>query len=261
MSETAERTHPATPHRRRHALLQGHVARSHELVSACVTLAGVATLAFLGAGVVGSLLSMLREQLGGRAWLAVDAGMVTSHLSGLLLSTTGTLIPILVVVMVTSALANLVQAKFVILPERAWIDPQRLHPGQGWARMLSLDAVVPPLLGLIKVASVGALTTWCVLDQQARLTGAAAGDLLQSSAALTEVVLGTTLKMGGLLLVLAGLDYGFRWWRHERSLRMTSAEVRNELRSLQRQPHTSYPRGTMREQRTEDVRAVGEPSV
>jgi len=261
MSEASERTHAATPHRRRQALLQGHVARSHELVSAGVTIGGVAALLLLGASLIGTLVSMLRDQLGGEAWLTADSGMVSSHLIGLLLNVAAAVVPILVVVVTTSALVNLIQAKFVLLPERAWIDPQRLHPGLGWARMLSLDTVVPALLGLIKLASVGGLTIWCVLDQHGRLINAAAGDLWQLGSALAEVVLGTTLKMGGLLLALAALDYGYRWWRHEQSLRMTVDEIRNEQRALQRSPDRFLTRDKGREWRTEGMRPVGDDRV
>jgi flagellar biosynthetic protein FlhB len=32
------------------------------------------------------------------------------------------------------------------------------------------------------------------------------------------------------------LDYGFQWWKHERDLRMTTQEVREELKNLEANP-------------------------
>ena len=38
---------------------------------------------------------------------------------------------------------------------------------------------------------------------------------------LAEIILGTTVKVGGALFVLALLDYGFQRWKHEQDLKMT----------------------------------------
>ena len=44
------------------------------------------------------------------------------------------------------------------------------------------------------------------------------------------------MKIALALLVLAVLDYGFQWWKHERDLRMTTQEVREELKNLEANP-------------------------
>ena len=46
----------------------------------------------------------------------------------------------------------------------------------------------------------------------------------------------TTIKIAFALLVLAVLDYGFQWWKNERDMRMTSQEVREELKNLEANP-------------------------
>jgi flagellar biosynthetic protein FlhB len=51
-----------------------------------------------------------------------------------------------------------------------------------------------------------------------------------------EILLWTALKIGVALLVLAILDYAFQRWKHEQDLRMTSQEVREEMKNLQGDP-------------------------
>ncbi len=36
--------------------------------------------------------------------------------------------------------------------------------------------------------------------------------------------------------MLAVLDYGFQWWKHERDLRMTTQEIREEMKNLEANP-------------------------
>jgi flagellar biosynthetic protein FlhB len=51
-----------------------------------------------------------------------------------------------------------------------------------------------------------------------------------------QVILWTCLKVGVALLILALFDYGYQRWKHERDLRMTAQEVREELKKLQGDP-------------------------
>lgn len=248
MSDSADRTHAATPHRRRQAREQGNVARSQDLGSAMVLLCGVATLTYFGAGLAGYLKTMLRDQLGGKAWLTIQASDVTSHLASLTYGLAATLLPILALLMVTGAVTQLAQSGFLLFPERAPFDAQRINPAQGLARLFSLDNVMRTLFGLIKLAAVAALTAWCTLGNQEIITAAAGGELSQLGTVLINVVLWTCLKIGGLLLALGLADYGYQWWRHERSLRMTTQEIREELRTLQGDPQTAARRKGMQRQ-------------
>jgi flagellar biosynthesis protein FlhB len=57
----------------------------------------------------------------------------------------------------------------------------------------------------------------------------------------TLLVSGTLLgqlgwRAGGVLLLLAGLDYGYGWYKHEKSLRMTKQELKDEYRQQEGDP-------------------------
>ena len=63
-----------------------------------------------------------------------------------------------------------------------------------------------------------------------------------------ETALWTCLKIGVALLVLALLDYGFQWWKHEQDLRMTTQEMREELKTLQGDPQIAARRKAVQRQ-------------
>ena len=53
---------------------------------------------------------------------------------------------------------------------------------------------------------------------------------------MTQILLGTTMKIGVALFILAILDYGFQRWKHEQDLRMTPQEMREEMKNLEGNP-------------------------
>jgi flagellar biosynthetic protein FlhB len=46
------------------------------------------------------------------------------------------------------------------------------------------------------------------------------------------IVVSIGVRLAFVLLVLAAIDYGLKRWRHERDLRMTRREVREEMREM-----------------------------
>ncbi len=65
---------------------------------------------------------------------------------------------------------------------------------------------------------------------------------------LAQTLLWTTIKIGVALLVLAILDYGFQWWKHEQDLRMTPQEVREEMKNLEGDPQIAARREQVQRQ-------------
>jgi flagellar biosynthetic protein FlhB len=61
-------------------------------------------------------------------------------------------------------------------------------------------------------------------------------------------MLWTSLKIGGALLLLAIFDYGFLYWKHEQDLRMTTQEMREEMKSQQGDPQVAGRRKAVQRQ-------------
>jgi flagellar biosynthetic protein FlhB len=86
---------------------------------------------------------------------------------------------------------------------------------------------------LVIVLAVAAVVLYHERDA---LVGLAALEPSAVGARMIQIVFGTVLKVGGVLLAFALLDYGYQWWRHEQDLKMTPQELREELRNLEGNP-------------------------
>ena len=72
--------------------------------------------------------------------------------------------------------------------------------------------------------------------------------LTQIAVILFDLLLGTCLKIGIALLVLAIFDYGFQKWKFEQDIKMTPQEVREEMKMLQGDPHMAARRRQIQRQ-------------
>jgi flagellar biosynthesis protein FlhB len=237
MSEYAgEKTLEPTPHRRQQARREGHVAKSQELGSAALLLVGLGVLTMLGGGLVHFLVEYCRNQLGGDAWLTIDASSAVDHWNGTLWTLGRYLLPILGLLCLTGVAVNVLQFGLLFLPQRLAMDFARLSPIQGLQRMFSAGSMVRLGFGLGKLAIVLAVAAVVLYKQRDALVGLAALDPSAVAVRMTQILFETVLKVGAALLVLALLDYGYQWWRHEQDLKMTAQELREELRNLEGNP-------------------------
>ncbi len=237
MAETdGEKTQDATPHRRQQAREEGQVAKSQDFASAALLLAGLAGLLWLGGRVVQMLGTYAAEQLGGDPWLTADPQFFTAHAQHLAYALAAAMLPIFGLLMFTGVAANVLQVGFLFLPEKLAPDLTRLDPLQGFARIFSLSNLVRLVMGLFKMALVAGVAYASLYGEREKVLGLAAMTTLQIATFIPQILIWTSLKIAVALLALAVLDYGFQWWKQEQDLRMSTQEVREELKNLEANP-------------------------
>jgi flagellar biosynthetic protein FlhB len=237
MAETdGDKTQDATPHRRQQAREEGQVAKSQDLASAFLLLVGMALLLWLGTPVIDMLQRYATEQLGGEAWLSTDPQFFTAHVWRVVYALAGCLLPVFGFLMLSAVAANLFQVGFIFLPEKLVPDITRLDPLQGFSRLFSVASLVRLVMGMLKMVLVASVAYVSLYGQRDKVLGLAGMTTPQIAAFLAQVLLWTSMKIAFALLVLAVLDYGFQWWKHERDLRMSTQEVREELKNLEANP-------------------------
>ncbi len=233
---SGEKSLDPTPHRRQQARREGHVAKSHDLGSAAMLLAGLAVLAMLGGGLVAFFVDYCRSQLGGQPWLTIDAESVVSHETTTLWALARCLLPILGLLCLAGVAVNVLQIGFLFLPQRLAFDLMRLDPLQGLRRIFSAAGLVQLGFGVFKLVAVLGVAGVVLYGQRHAILGLT--DLAPEALAaqMTQIIFAVALRVGVALLVLALLDYAYQWWRHEQDLKMTPQELQEELRNLEGNP-------------------------
>jgi flagellar biosynthetic protein FlhB len=231
-----ERTEPATPRRRREARERGHVARSADLASAVILLGAVLALEFTGRSVAAGLRASVSGVLGGLAEIDGGPQDLVLRFGGAMSSALLGLIPFAVVLAGAAAGIHLLQVGFLWTAKPLAPQLERLDPVEGFRRIFSGRSLVRLLGGLLKAGAVAAvvlLTLWAERERLVGLSGVSFEDALKYGANAVFVL---SLRAALALLGLGLLDYGYQRWQYERDLRMSRAEVREELKRYEGDP-------------------------
>jgi len=227
-----DRTEKATPKHRKRAREKGQVARSPDLGGAIVVAVGLVMLSMLGPQIAESGASAFRLMLGAIAnpnYATSAAGLDDLLRSGLSVFVLA-VAPVAGACMAAGVLASVAQVGFRPSPQALKPDFRRLNPASGMKNLLGPNAVFEALKAIVKVGVVGAVAALALLPG---LTGLAA-DVGISPYALGQLsgksALAVAQRAAFAYLLVGVIDYAWKRRRHERQLRMTKQEVKDEVR-------------------------------
>lgn len=236
-----EKSEPATPRKRQEAREKGNVARSQDLSTALLLVAGCLAVFFLAGWYMdrscGVLLRCL-EDLGEDRLDQSQVVVMTTALIGDLLVT---LAPVAAVALVVALAVNFLQVGFLVTTRPLEPDLSRLHPAKGFQRIFSRRGLMRFLFGLVKLTVLGAilmhgfdgLIAPHLPDSVLQVMHIELPDAVNYS---VSAVFGLGMKAAVALLVLALFDLAFQRWQFEKDLMMTRQEVREELKRMEGDP-------------------------
>ncbi len=231
-----ERTEPATPRRRREAREQGRVARSQELNSAFVLLAGLVLLAAAGPFMLGRLMTVMRGLLGASGQLDMNPELISGYMRAGVPFVLMTLAPLCAAVVVVGLAVNFAQVGFVLSWKPLAPRFDALDPSRGFARIFSRQGGFELAKSLLKVAVVGWIAYLTVRSEIPRFSRMVGSDPLPIFVYAGHVALKLGLRTALAILGLAVGDYLFQRWEYERAIMMSHRELEEELRQTEGDP-------------------------
>ncbi|MBU0639915.1 MAG: flagellar biosynthesis protein FlhB [Planctomycetes bacterium] len=231
--DAGEKTEAPTARRRQEARSEGRVARSVDLTAAIGLLGGLLLLNVFGTGMFGTLMTMARA-LGDDA--DISGAQLVTWIGKARSAAIGMLVPFLALLLILTAAGALVQSGLLLTWKKLQPDLKKVNPLQGIKRLVSPDSLARLGMGVLKMSLVGVVAYYSVLDEIELVvsSGSIAPRGILSLASHVAFTLG--IRLGLLLLILAILDYFYQRWRHERSLRMTKQEVKDEMKRMEGDP-------------------------
>ncbi len=235
-SPEGDKSQEPTPHRRQQAREEGQVAKSQDLSSAVLLLLGLMVLMALGGGLIDFLGMLTQRQLGTVQHLNIDAEGAVDMLNNVMAPLGWRMLPIMAAMLFVAVAANVLQVGFLFLPSKLAMDITRLDPIKGAGRLFSLRNVVRLLFGIFKIAVIAAVALASLYAERDAILGLTSLAVPQATYFLVHILLWTSIKIGGALLILALIDFAFQKWKHEQDLRMTPQEVHEEMKNLEGNP-------------------------
>ena len=234
--QDTEKQHDATQHRRDEAREHGEIARSQDLASAVVLVVALGLLYAAWPNFTDFLGGFSTTQLGGDAWLDADQEIFVTRMHGLLFELLKVVGPLFGLVVLAAVGANLMQFGILFLPDKLVPDLQRLDVIAAAMRIFSMQNLVKLGFGMLKIVLVVSVAYYELEGKYEEVLALSALSLPQTASYVMTILFWTTFKIASALLLLALLDFGFQWWRHEQDLKMSTQELRDEMKNTQGDP-------------------------
>ena len=231
-----ERTEEPTPKRLREAREKGQIARSRELNTVMVLMAGALGGVMLGQHIIGGLERLLVNGFSFDRATALDSNLLPGVVMQNIFDALWLIAPLLLLLLVAAILGPLSLGGWIFSFDSVRPKLEKLDPIKGLGRVFSLKGLMELLKTLAKfivVTTAAAVLLW--MDS---------GDLLQLGASSIRPALAATgdlimwgfLFLTGVLILIAAVDVPFQLWDHSRQLRMTRQEVRDEMKETEGNP-------------------------
>ncbi len=237
MSEQfGEKQHEATPFRRQKAREEGQVARSNDLASAIMLLAAVLALMYAGRQVAEFLGALTISQFTESVTLQADPQLATTAWAKVMTGLAKTLLPVFVALIVVALAANIGQTGFLFVPSKVALKLDHVNPLKGLQRLFSMNSAMRLTFGVFKIGVVACVGLLSLHSRHREILAAAQLEVGQLALFIADVTFWTVLYIGIALLILALIDYMYQRWKFEQDIRMTTQEMREEMKSLQGDP-------------------------
>jgi flagellar biosynthesis protein FlhB len=237
MSEhTGEKTEQASPKRLEEAWKKGQIARSPEVQTVFVLMAALLALTFSG-GEIWRLMANTQAAL--LAHLH-DTPVTLNAMQGYLIN--GVLVlghcvwPIMLATVLGGLLAGGIQTRFRTAPEALRIDWSRLNPVEGLKRVFSMRSAVPTGIAIVKLMVIIGVSYGTVKTVMSDPIFQSSVDVARIAGFMADSSLKIITRVAMALMILAGVDYGYKYWRTNQDMMMTKEEVKEESKSTEGNP-------------------------
>jgi len=231
-----EKTEKATPKKRKEARDKGQVAKSQELVSSVALIVCAGLFMMLGSFFWNRILRLFSDVL--LHGLTMDVtqanvlAMMTRYSEQMLIF----LAPIFIAAIIVAFAVSYMQIGFLFTAEPLKFKLNALNPINGFKKIFGPRALVEfakSMLKLLAAALIVYLVLWSAKDRVLMLARVPIVDIFSFTGSLT---IRLTLLFGVLMFVIAVGDFFYQKYSHEKSLRMSKQDIKDEYKNAEGDP-------------------------
>lgn len=232
-----ERTEQATPKRKQEARRKGQVAQSREISSVMVLMASLGFFYFAGSWMFWNLSEFIAGIYQNIDTLRFASLTDASNFSmEVLYKLLVVLLPFLIPVAIAGFVANVFQIGFQLNSEAMAPKFSRLNPISGMKRLVSLRSLVELGKSIVKILFIGSIAYMLIKGDMKAFPALIHQEVGQILTFIARVSLKISFFVCLAMIALAVLDFIYQRWQHEKDLKMTKQEVKDEQRQTHGDP-------------------------
>ncbi|MED1721707.1 flagellar biosynthesis protein FlhB [Brevibacillus parabrevis] len=233
---SGEKTEKATPKKKEDARKKGQVAKSQDLSPSIALTGFFFLLMMLGSSMLGTFQNLMREALiTFTSWQLNEENLkvIVMTMTFEAIKIVG---PVLGLSFLLAFAVNYMQVGWMISTEPLQMKLEKLDPIKGAKRIFSMRSVVELLKSLLKISAcmyVAYVILWNSKEQVTQLSLLSLGSVLSFTA---NEVAKLGIYIGLLLFILAIMDYAYQKYEHEKNLRMSKQDIKDEHKQAEGDP-------------------------
>lgn len=231
-----EKTEAPSEKKRQDAREKGTVAKSTEINSVVVLLTGIFMMKLLGpwmwgeltAGTTDFFISISNDPL-------TDAGCIRLTYKALLLMAK-TALPVAGAIMVMGVIANVAQIGFLFTTKPLVPNFEKINPISGFGRLFSLRSIFETIKNIAKLTVIAFVAYTTLKGEFGKMMQLADTQVGIIWLFMLTVGFKVLLRIALVLLIIAILDYAYQRYDHEKRLKMSHQELKEERKQLDGDP-------------------------
>ncbi|AZL69851.1 MULTISPECIES: flagellar biosynthesis protein FlhB [Pseudomonas] len=231
-----DKTEEPTEKRKKDAREKGEIARSKELNTVAVTLAGAGGILAFGGSLAESLMNLMRMNFTLTREVIVDERSMGAFLLASGKMAIWSVQPILILLFVISFVAPIALGGFLFSGSLMQPKFSRLNPLSGIKRMFSMNSLTELLKALAKFIMILVVALVVLVSDREALLAIGKMPMEMAIIQALQVVGWSALWMAAGLLLIAGLDVPYQLWQSHKKLKMTKQEVTDEYKNSEGKP-------------------------
>jgi flagellar biosynthetic protein FlhB len=238
-NDTGEKTEKATPKKRKKARDEGQVAKSQEASTAAMLIFGFFSLSFFAGLMLNGILDLFTYHgyfFSPNMLDSLNRHDTARHVAWLLFRIIMISLPMFMVMLVVGLVVNLRQVGWnpTLKPLRPKFS--KLNPLKGFKRIFSLQSLVNFVKSMLKLMFVGAVVYYVLASEINVIPMFLDMQFLEAVRYIGDLVITLGISIGVLFILIAVLDYGYTRWKHEKDIKMTKHEVKEEWKQAEGNP-------------------------
>ncbi|WP_318507771.1 flagellar biosynthesis protein FlhB [Bacillus sp. T3] len=237
-----EKTEKATPHKRQEARKKGQVAKSPEVSSALTLVLCFAYLMIAGNSFVEGCLKIFRQVF--QEYLLWDLTIDSTKLlfTELLWETAKFVVPLFAVALVSGVVANYMQVGFMFNTEGLKMNLEKIDPIKGMKNLFSLRSLVELVKSILKMLITSGIAFWVIWRKKDDLFSIGEKTIWDAASLVGSLAIQIGIVVAVCLIVVAAADYFFQKFDHEKKLRMSKQDIKDEYKKMEGDPYVKGQR-------------------
>jgi flagellar biosynthetic protein FlhB len=231
-----EKTESATPKKRQEARKKGQVAKSSELPGAFILFFTFLSFMMFGGFLKKHFFNIFNVTFSDYLLSDITIPNVTTLFGNLLLEGLTLLSPIFFVTMFIALMGNYLQIGLLFTGDPLLMKFNKINPLEGAKKIFGLRSIVEFLKSMLKVTVVGVVVYITLSGQINQIMTLSHLSLENTMSFVASITVRLGITIGLILMVLAIFDYIYQKYEHEKSLKMSKQDIKDEYKKSEGDP-------------------------